>query len=158
MTGEFITIADDGPVLRATVALPGCSPGRAIAAFADPAVVRQWWSGELDAELIPGGRYLVNFSGLGRTMTGQVVAYDPAGSLEFTWGWDHEPEPLPRTVAIDAVPAASSGGAASSGQAGATVLTLVHGPHGTGADEDEARAVHRAGWEYFLPRLAACLG
>lgn len=152
MTGEFVTIADDGPVLRATVRLAGCPPGRAIAAFADPAVVRQWWSGELDAELVPGGRYLVTFSGLGRTMTGQVVAYDPAGSLEFTWGWDHEPEPLARTVAIAAAPAAASG------QVGASVLTLVHGPHGTGADEDEARAVHRAGWEHFLPRLAACLG
>lgn len=158
MTEFSVTVVDAGPMVRATLPLPGCPPERALAAFTDPATLRQWWGGELTFTPAEGGPYIVHFAKLGQTMRGRVVGYDPASRLEFTWGWDHEPEPLPRTVAIDAVPAASSGGAASSGQAGATVLTLVHGPHGTGADEDEARAVHRAGWEYFLPRLAACLG
>ena len=36
-------------------------------------------------------------------------------------------------------------------------LTLVHGPYADSAAGHRARADHRAGWEHFLPRLAALL-
>jgi uncharacterized protein YndB with AHSA1/START domain len=34
-------------MVRATLLLPGCPPERALAAFTDPATLRQWWGGEL---------------------------------------------------------------------------------------------------------------
>ena len=39
----------------------------------------------------------------------------------------------------------------------ATLLTVVHGPHGEGAAEQAARSDHREGWEYFLARLGQLL-
>jgi hypothetical protein len=44
-----IELADVGPVIVATVGLPGCDPERALAAFTDLAVLARWWRGELTA-------------------------------------------------------------------------------------------------------------
>jgi len=37
-----IEISDEGPVIRALARLGACSPGRALAAFTDPAVLAGW--------------------------------------------------------------------------------------------------------------------
>ena len=47
MTEFPVTVVDAGPMVRATLLLPGCPPERALAAFTDPATLRQWWGGEL---------------------------------------------------------------------------------------------------------------
>ena len=40
--------------------------------------------------------------------------------------------------------------------AGGTRLTLTHGPYtASPADQEERIAHHLAGWQHFLPRLAA---
>lgn len=144
-----VAVDDDGPVLRATVRLDGCTADRALAAFTDPDLLARWWGGELTAELWPGGNYSVWFPRLEARMTGQVVSYTPGSVLAFSWGWEHEQDQPARAVTIKAEPA-------SSGDTG-TVLTVEHGRYAQGAAEQAARAEHRAGWEFFLPRLADLL-
>jgi uncharacterized protein YndB with AHSA1/START domain len=144
---EFpVTVEDAGAMVTATMRLPGCPPERALAAFTDPAALVRWWGGVLSAALTPGGPYIVRFPSLGAAMSGQVVRYEPASHLEFTWAWDHDPAAPRRTVLITVAGDAGTGG---------TQLTVVHGPHGDGATEATARAEHREGWEFFLPRLGA---
>jgi len=140
--GSPVVIEDAGTVLRAVVTLPGCAAGRALAAFTDPVLLARWWGGELAADLVVGGQYLVRFPSLHRALTGRVVSYEPPTVLEFIWAWDGEDEPG-RTVTVTA------------GQAQPATLTVVHGPYGDAVSERAARAEHRAGWEHFLPRLAA---
>jgi uncharacterized protein YndB with AHSA1/START domain len=143
---EPVSLADDGPLLRATVRLPGCTAERALAAFTDPAQLAQWWGGALDVDLVPGGPYVIRFPQVPATMTGQVRAWVPGERLEFAWAWAHDPDAAPRTVTVRA----SDGPVA--------VLAIAHGPHGDSEEGRRARAEHRAGWEHFLPRLAAFLG
>ncbi len=148
MTGQPVTVADDGPMVRATVPLPGCSPERALAAFTDPAMLARWWGGELSTDLMPGSAYTVCFPRLGRTITGEVLCYEPVSRLEFTWIWDQDPADITRTVLVTVSAASGTGG---------TVLRVTHGPHADGESENAARKEHREGWEYFLPRLAVML-
>jgi uncharacterized protein YndB with AHSA1/START domain len=146
MTG--VTVRDDGPVLRAEVLLPGCSPGRALQAFTAPDLLARWWgNAELTAELTPGGRYDVWFAGVPARMTGRVLRYEPASVLEFSWAWEHQPELAPSSVAVEVAAAGD----------GTTALWIEHGPHAEDEAGRAARAEHREGWEYFLPRLQALL-
>lgn len=145
--GGPVTIADSGPMIVATVLLPGCEPGRALAAFTDPAVLARWWRGELSADLVTGGRYTVSFPKIPARMVGRVVTYVRGRSLEFSWAWEGEDEP-PSTVTIRAEPAAAGSSA---------VLTVEHGPHGEDEAGRKAHAEHWEGWEYFLPRLPAAV-
>jgi uncharacterized protein YndB with AHSA1/START domain len=146
---EFpIAVIDDGPAVRATAMLPGCPPDRVLAAFTDPELLARWWGGDLVSTLEPGTPYTVTFTRLGRAITGEVVAYQPASHLEYTWQWDHEPEAVRRTVLVTVTRDEAGTG---------TALTIIHGPHGDGAAEVTSRTEHREGWEFFLPRLAAQL-
>jgi uncharacterized protein YndB with AHSA1/START domain len=140
-----VTVEDDGPVLRASVPLSGCTAEFALSMFTDPVQLARWWNGELHTELLVGGPYAVRFPGLGQTMAGQLLSYEPARFLEFTWGWEHESGAPRRAVAVRV------------DGTRATVMTIEHGPYGDDEGEAAARAEHRAGWEYFLPRLASSL-
>ena len=155
MTELPVTVVDAGPMVRAMLLLPGCPPERALAAFTDPATLRQWWGGELTCTPAEGGPYIVHFAKLGQTMRGRVVGYEPGSRLEFTWGWDHEPGAAGRTVLVTVAEDAGAGD--SAGRPGGTELTVLHGPHGEGAAEQAARSGHREGWEYFLARLGQLL-
>lgn len=148
MTELPVTVADAGAMVRATLRVPDCPPERVLGAFTDPAVLVRWWGGVLSATLTQGGPYIVRFPSLGQAMSGQVVRYAPGSHLEFTWGWEHEPDAPPRAVQVTVVGDAGAGG---------TELTVVHGPHGDGAAEEAARAGHREGWEFFLTRLGGLL-
>jgi uncharacterized protein YndB with AHSA1/START domain len=145
--GGLITITDVGPMIVATVALPGCEPGRALAAFTDPVVLARWWRGELTADLAPGGHYTVSFPKIPARMVGNVVSYVPGRSLEFSWAWDGEDEP-PSTVTVRAEPADAGS---------STALTVEHGPHGQDEAGRKAHTEHWEGWEYFLPGLPAAV-
>jgi uncharacterized protein YndB with AHSA1/START domain len=73
--GGGVTVEDVGAMVEATVALPGCSAQRALAAFTDPALLAGWWArGTLTTDLAPGGPYSVEFAALGHTMSGRVVS------------------------------------------------------------------------------------
>jgi uncharacterized protein YndB with AHSA1/START domain len=143
-----VTLTDDGPLVKATLRLPGCPPERVLNAFTDPAVLAQWWGGELATDLTPGTPYIVRFTRLGVAMTGEVISYQPASHLEFSWQWDYEQDPVKRAVLV-AVTADDGGDG--------TDLTVTHGPHGAGEAESTARAEHHEGWQHFLTRLAALL-
>jgi uncharacterized protein YndB with AHSA1/START domain len=127
------------------VALPGCSAARALSAFTDPDLLARWWGGgRLSTTLTVGGPYMVAFPALGRTMTGQVTGYQPGRSLEFSWGWDGVDGPG-GTVRVQA------------GDGEPVTLTIEHGDYDDSEAGQEVRAEHRAGWEHFLPKLAATL-
>lgn len=145
-----IEVRDEGPMLVATVVLAHCEPGAALTAFTQPAMVASWWRGELSADLVPGGDYTVRFPAIPATLTGKVVAYAPGESLEFSWAWDGEADIPPSTVVVTAAPAPGEPGHGS----GETVLTIEHGPHAGDEAGQAARAEHREGWQFFLPRLA----
>ncbi|HEY2075431.1 MAG TPA: SRPBCC domain-containing protein, partial [Streptosporangiaceae bacterium] len=146
-TGGQVSIADSGPMIVATVALPGCEPVQALAAFTDPAVLARWWRGELTADLVPGGQYSVNFPKIPARLVGRVITYAPGRSLEFSWAWDGEDEP-PSAVTVRVEPADDGC---------STVLTVEHGPHAPDQAGQKAHALHWEGWEYFLPRLPAAV-
>ena len=147
VTGGQVRITDSGPMIVATVPLPGCEPGRALAAFTDPVVLAGWWRGELAADLVPGGQYSVNFPKIPARMTGHVVSYEPGSSLEFTWAWDGKDGP-PLTVIVRVQWLAGDQ---------STVLTIEHGPHYDDEAGRTAHAEHWEGWEFFLPRLQAAV-
>lgn len=143
----MVEVSDDGRMVHASVELPGVGPREAIRAFTDPELLKQWWGGELETEAKPGSPYVVRFEGMGRTLQGEVVSYDPESELTFTWAWDYEDDPPRREVKVRAV----------STRDGGTRVGIEHGPHGDSADELEEAKAHRDGWEYFLPQLAANL-
>lgn len=162
MTEFPVTVVDAGPMVRATMLLPGCPPWRVLAAFTDPATLRQWWGGELTVTPAEGGPYIVHFAKSDQTMRGHVVGYEPGSRLEFTWAWDHEPGAPERTVLVTVAEAGGGAGRAGGGGAGragpgGTELTVLHGPHGEGEAEQAARSGHHEGWEYFLARLGQLL-
>lgn len=144
-----VAITDAGPMIVATVELPGCSPEQALTAFTDPAVLARWWPGELTAELVPGGQYSVAFAAIPAVMTGHVVSYVAGGTLEFSWAWAGENWRPASTVTVSAQPA---------DDADTTVLTIEHGPHPDDEAGRTAHAEHVEGWEFFLPRLPAAVG
>jgi uncharacterized protein YndB with AHSA1/START domain len=137
-------VVDDGSFVRGKVDLPGVSPSLALKAFTDPVLVSRWWGGELTAELIPGGRYQVEFHQLGRILVGAVIEYQPPTLLHFSWVWAHEADDCGRSVTVRA-----------SRLPDGAHLEVEHGPYGDGAPDRTAAAEHREGWEYFLPRLSA---
>ncbi len=146
VSGDGITLTDAGPMIVATVALADCGRERALAAFTDPAVLARWWRGELAADLVPGGRYVVSFAAIGARLTGAVRRYDPAaGVLEFSWSWDDQPPDSTVTVRV------------SAGPAGGSLLTIEHGPHSTDEAGRSAHQEHWDGWQFFLPRLPAAV-
>ncbi|HXB49995.1 MAG TPA: SRPBCC domain-containing protein [Streptosporangiaceae bacterium] len=146
-TARLVTITDSGPMIVATVMLPGCEPGRALAAFTDPVVLARWWRGELAADLVPGGQYSVSFPAIPARMAGQVVSYVPGRSLEITWAWDDKERPATTvTVRVQWLAGDQS-----------TELTIEHGPHYEDEGGRIAHAEHWEGWEYFLPRLPAAV-
>ncbi|MBR7830983.1 SRPBCC domain-containing protein [Actinospica sp. MGRD01-02] len=154
MAGRYeLALASEAATVTAELLLPGVPPGRALAAFTDPEIVRSWWTAELTVHLVPGGEYLARFPALGQTMIGVVEQYEPGRLLAFTWGWSHQPEAAGRYgVTVSAEPAAS-------GEGPGTRLEVVHAPRAGAeiAPDDPAPGEHLAGWEHFLPRMAASL-
>ena len=154
MATEYeLAIAADTASVSAELLLPGVRPEHALAAFTDPELVRDWWTAELTAQLVPGGEYLARFPALGQTMIGVVEEYLPGRLLAFTWGWSHQPEAAGRYgVTVSAGPAGRAEGFGIR-------LDLVHAPRAGAVVPagDPAPGEHRQGWEYFLPRLAAVL-
>jgi len=143
---DAVHIADAGAVIVATVWLADCDPDQALTAFTDPAVLLRWWRGELTADLVPDGEYTVRFPAIPARLTGRVLGYTPADSLVFSWSWEDEPPDSTVAIRVRAEPDGNG-----------TVLTIEHGPHREDEAGQTAHAEHRAGWEFFLPRLRAAI-
>ncbi|MEV0647019.1 SRPBCC domain-containing protein [Phytomonospora sp. NPDC050363] len=144
MTLTRLDIQSDGCLLLTVEAVaPAGSEAALIAAFVTPEAVARWWSAELTVGMV-GEPYVAAFARLGQTMRGELLAHEPARRVGFTWAWEHEPMVPEYRVAVEAV-----------AEGGRTRLTLTHGLY---ADDEAGRAdagSHRAGWEFFLPRLVA---
>jgi hypothetical protein len=71
---------DEGAMVHAWLELPGVDRRRALSAWTEPGLVRDWWGGELDATLELGGDYVVRFPALDQERA------DAVGTQE---GWEH---------------------------------------------------------------------
>ena len=141
-----VELTGDGANIRAWVELPNIGRQAALTAWTDPSILQDWWGGELDAELSPGGRYVVSFAALGQTMRGEVLDYEPGKRLMFTWSWDHEAETPSREVDICVLEIDDG-----------SRVELEHGPFGDTEQERADAAGTEEGWQHFLPRLASRL-
>ena len=75
-------------------------------------------------------------------MSGEYVEVDPPRRIVFTWGWETELLQTPPQSTIVEVSLTAQGDD--------TVVRLTHRRL-----HSDAVAFHRAGWEHYLPRLAA---
>jgi uncharacterized protein YndB with AHSA1/START domain len=116
------------------------SPETVFAYFTDPAKMVQWMGTEATLDPRPGGVCRINPSGHA-AMLGEYVEVDPPRRVVFTWGWEAEvfsTPPQSTLVEVSLVPDGEG-----------TVVHLLHRRL-----QPEAVAVHRTGWEHYLPRLA----
>jgi uncharacterized protein YndB with AHSA1/START domain len=118
----------------------GVPPDRVFMYFADADKWIAWQGTEAEIDLAPGGVWRVNVTGDGFA-SGRVVEVIENERIVFTWGWEEGP-PVPpgsTTVAIDLMPDGSG-----------TLIRLTHSDLPPDLVE-----IHRAGWEHYVPRLAA---
>ena len=116
-------------------------PDKVFSYFTDPERWTAWQGTEAEIELVPGGIWRVNVTGDGFA-SGRVVEVVPNERVVFTWGWEGDGPPVPSgssTVSIELVPDGEG-----------TLIRLTH----SGLPPDQIE-VHRYGWDYYVPRLAA---
>jgi uncharacterized protein YndB with AHSA1/START domain len=97
------------------------------------------WQGE-SAELdpTPGGRFLVRMAE-DQVVEGTFVAIDPNRRVVVTWGWQNHPRMPPGTSTVEFELTPDGDG---------TLVRLTH----SGLPAEDV-ALHRQGWDVFLPRL-----
>ena len=118
----------------------GVPPDRVFTYFTDADKWIAWQGTEAEIDLAPGGVWRVNVTGDGFA-SGRVVEVIENERIVFTWGWEEGP-PVPpgsTTVAIDLMPDGNG-----------TLIRLTHSDLPPDLVE-----IHRAGWEHYVPRLAA---
>ena len=116
------------------------SPDSVFEYFTDPAKMVKWMGTEATLDPRPGGVCRVNPSGQA-AMLGEFVEVDRPRRIVFTWGWEtalFKTPPQSTLVEVSLTP-----------DGGDTVVRLAHRRL-----EPEAVALHRAGWQHYLPRLA----
>ena len=116
------------------------SPETVFAYFTDPAKMVQWMGTEATLDPRPGGVCRINPSGQ-EVMLGEFLEVDPPHRLVLTWGWEREMFATPPQSTLVEVSLTPDGEG--------TIVQLVHRRL-----QATAVAVHRAGWEHYLPRLA----
>jgi uncharacterized protein YndB with AHSA1/START domain len=115
-------------------------PETVFAFLTDPAKMTRWMGSMAELDPRPGGvlRVAVRPGSTGR---GEYVAIEPFRRVVFTWGWEESGLPIP--------PGGSTVEILLTGEGDRTLLRLIH------RDLPEpVREVHRAGWDYYLARLA----
>ena len=117
------------------------SPETVFGYFTDPAKMVQWMGTEATLDPRPGGACRINPAGHA-VMSGEYVEVDPPRRIVFTWGWETELLQTPPQSTIVEVSLTAQGDD--------TVVRLTHRRL-----HSDAVAFHRAGWEHYLPRLAA---
>ena len=117
------------------------SPETVFQFFTDPAKMVQWMGTDATLDPRPGGVCRISPTGHA-VMSGEFLEVDPPRRLTFTWGWETELFATPPQSTLVEVSLTPEGNE--------TLLRLVHRRLRPGAV-----AFHRAGWEHYLPRLAA---
>jgi uncharacterized protein YndB with AHSA1/START domain len=116
------------------------SPDSVFDYFTDPAKMVKWMGTEATLDPRPGGVCRINPSGQA-AMLGEFVEVDRPRRIVFTWGWEttlFKTPPQSTLVEVSLTPEGED-----------TVVRLAHRRL-----KPEAVALHRAGWQHYLPRLA----
>lgn len=119
-------------------------PDRVFALFIEPEQLVRWWPDAARLEPRVGGRIELAFEGRGEVW-GEITRYEPPHALAFTWVRGVAPEVTTHVEVT--IEADGSGGAR---------VRLVHSGWDEVPDElvEEWRALHGAGWTFFLGCLA----
>jgi uncharacterized protein YndB with AHSA1/START domain len=112
--------------------------------FTDPSKMVRWMGIEATLDPRPGGLCRINVTGVA-VMLGKYVEIDPPRRIVFTWGWEKERFSVP--------PQSTSVEVSFTPDGDGTIVRLSHRQLPEGAT-----AFHRAGWEYYLERLARAAG
>ncbi len=114
-------------------------PGAVYSYLTDSVRWARWQGASAEIEAVPDGRFRMSMAD-GSTAEGRFVQLEPDRRIVFTWGWQGHPSVPPgsTTVEIELTPDGDG-----------TLVRLVH----RGLPPD-ARPIHRAGWDRYLPRLA----
>ena len=120
------------------------SPERVFELFTDPDQLVRWWPDAVRLDPRVGGRIELDFGERG-SVSGEITRFEPPHGLSFTWVRAIAPDV---TTHIDVT--------ISEAGDGRTQVRLVHsGWEAVPVDEVEAwRAMHGAGWKFFLGCLA----
>jgi uncharacterized protein YndB with AHSA1/START domain len=116
------------------------SPERVFQLFVDPEQLVRWWPDAARLEPRVGGRIELEFEGRGE-VSGRITRFEPPSALGFTWIRSVAPEV---TTHVE-VTIGSNG-------TGGSRVELVHSGWEAvpAAIVDEWRAMHGAGWVFFL--------
>ncbi len=146
-------IATPDNVVVFTALIDGMTPSRIFACWTQPDLITQWWppvaivqphiAGIYDSYI--GGSYQFDWPGMGWTLRGTYLQWEPTKALVFTWAWDHQPAMPTRTVVLEVAPHFDLG----------TTLRLTQGPYSNSSEDQADRQSHIDGWSHFLPKLAA---
>jgi uncharacterized protein YndB with AHSA1/START domain len=114
-------------------------PSAVYAYLTDSVQWARWQGSRAEIEAVPGGRFRMVLADE-TTAEGAFVSLEPDRRVVFTWGWVGHPTVPPgsSTVEIELSPDGEG-----------TLVRLVH----RGLPPEE-RALHVAGWDHYLPRLA----
>jgi uncharacterized protein YndB with AHSA1/START domain len=109
--------------------------------FTDPAKMAAWMGRHAILDPRPGGVCRVEINDAA-AMLGEFVRVEPYSRVEFTWGWEQDLFDVPpRSTAVEVSLIPDGAG---------TIVRISHRRL-----PDRSIAAHRAGWEHYLPRLAA---
>jgi uncharacterized protein YndB with AHSA1/START domain len=122
----------------------GAPPERVFELFTDPEQLVRWWPDVARLEPRVGGRIELEFEGRG-DVTGEITRYEPPYALAFTWVRGVAPDV---TTHVEVT--------ISDAGAGRARVELVHSGWEAVPDDQVAewRALHDAGWKFFLGCLA----
>lgn len=116
------------------------SPDSVFEYFTDPAKMVEWMGTEATLDPRPGGVCRINPSGQA-TMLGEFIEVDRPRRVVFTWGWE--------TALFQTPPQSTLVEVSLTRDGEDTVVRLAHRRL-----KPEAVALHRAGWQHYLGRLA----
>lgn len=108
-----------------------------------PELLTQWWPPAAEVEPRTGGAYYLAWPEPDWHMHGHFTDFEPGRSLGFTWKWDHEPDTPTREVAITLHDRAEGG----------CRITIIHGPYNESERDQNDRASHIEGWQYYCGKL-----
>ena len=98
----------------------------------------RWQGQSADLDPTPGGRFAVRMAE-GQIVEGKFVGVEPDRRVVVTWGWQDHPRMPPGTTTVEFELTPDGDG---------TLVRLTH----RGLPPEDL-AIHRAGWDVFLPRL-----